>query len=333
MKLSDHAFNTFSQFGEDGILEKIFELIGDGDRRCVEFGAGDGLSCSNTKRLREQGWTSLLIEADMEKYILLGQNVFDANVMRATISPRTVNDVLKSMVTIDYLSIDVDGDDYAIWAAMEGVIIRVISIEYNGSVPPHISLRQAKEGDCFGASALALVELGKTKGFELAAVTQGNLIFVRAEEVGALQDYERRLEELFPFEHLTYVASDFQGKPVYVGPGLPWGMTHPYVGELVGADTIIATSSFDKIREALEAQYGQAELLNTDWPFNLSDTSTAGTAAPEIKRIMEAHPPLIIVNVSLVGAGSATWLRGMGLAFGYRCLEGSGVVALIRETK
>jgi len=335
MKLSDHAFNTFSQFGEDGIIEKIFEIIGEGNRRCVEFGAGDGLNCSNTKRLREQGWTSLLIEADEERYRLLGQNVFGANVMRATLSPRTISGVLQKATEqpIDFMCIDVDGDDYAIWLAMQGIRVRVICIEYNGSIPPHISLRQVKEGDCFGASALALVELSKAKGFELVAVTQGNLLFVCNEEIRMFNDYERSLDELFPYEHLTYVASNYQGQPLYVGPGLPWGMQHPYVGELVGADTIIATSSFDKIREALEAQYGQAELLDADWPFNLSDTSTTGLAAPEIKRIMEAHPPLIIVNVSQVGAGSATWLRGMGLAFGYRCLEGSGIVALIRETK
>ena len=34
--------NIFSQFGEDGAIEKIFQILGEGDQWCVEFGAWDG---------------------------------------------------------------------------------------------------------------------------------------------------------------------------------------------------------------------------------------------------------------------------------------------------
>ncbi len=37
-----------SQRGEDGIIEKIFEIAGAANRYCVEFGAWDGKLYSNT---------------------------------------------------------------------------------------------------------------------------------------------------------------------------------------------------------------------------------------------------------------------------------------------
>lgn len=41
MKLSSVVKNVYSQNGEDGIIEKIFEVIGTISRICIEFGAWD----------------------------------------------------------------------------------------------------------------------------------------------------------------------------------------------------------------------------------------------------------------------------------------------------
>jgi hypothetical protein len=40
--LGTHARNVTSQYGEDGIIARIFELIGARSKWCVEFGASDG---------------------------------------------------------------------------------------------------------------------------------------------------------------------------------------------------------------------------------------------------------------------------------------------------
>ena len=58
MKSSNNYLNSFekkiySQFGEDGILEEILKRLGEQniDKWCVEFGARDGISDSNTYNL------------------------------------------------------------------------------------------------------------------------------------------------------------------------------------------------------------------------------------------------------------------------------------------
>ena len=50
--------NVHSQFGEDGLLAVLFERIGTENRWCFECGASDGLIYSNTKVLRDDGWSA-----------------------------------------------------------------------------------------------------------------------------------------------------------------------------------------------------------------------------------------------------------------------------------
>src|SRR5208282_4656253 len=66
--------NVTSQFGEDGIIERVFETIGPANKVCVEFGAWDGKLYSNTWNLiQRRGWTGILIEGDKDRFVELRQ--------------------------------------------------------------------------------------------------------------------------------------------------------------------------------------------------------------------------------------------------------------------
>ena len=65
-RLERHGFKGYSQQDEDGILQEIFRRIGEGDRRFIEIGVGDGLE-NNTLYLLYQGWRGLWMDADQER--------------------------------------------------------------------------------------------------------------------------------------------------------------------------------------------------------------------------------------------------------------------------
>ena len=65
--LNNFSNQIYSQFGEDGILLEILSRLGDKnlDKWCVEFGARDGISDSNTFNLiKNHNYKAVLIEGD-----------------------------------------------------------------------------------------------------------------------------------------------------------------------------------------------------------------------------------------------------------------------------
>ena len=78
--LNDYSKKITSQFGEDGILLEIFNRIGKErlDNWCVEFGARDGISDSNTYNLiKNYSYNAVLIEGDKNYYNKLCKNFID----------------------------------------------------------------------------------------------------------------------------------------------------------------------------------------------------------------------------------------------------------------
>lgn len=216
-----HLRDVTSQCGEDGVIERIFEIIGEGDRWCVEFGALDGKTLSNTYNLiHNRSWSGVLIEADRRKFRRL-QKTYAGNPNAILLhqfvefdGPNTLDRILATTPiprSFSFLSIDIDGADYHVWESIEVVQPRVIVIEFNPTIPNDIEFVQAKDMAVHqGVSLLALVKLGAAKGYELVATTSWNAFFVRRElfekfrlsdnSPAALHDdskYRTRLFQLF----------------------------------------------------------------------------------------------------------------------------------------
>lgn len=192
--LKFYARKVTSQDGEDGIIEKIFETIGDENysQWCVEFGAWDGKHLSNTYNLIvNQGWNSVLIEGEQDKFQELATtyanypNVYTFNSMIGFSDEDNLESILsQTPIPKDFglISIDIDGCDYYIWESLTTYRPAVVVIEYNPTVPNDIIFIQDKDMSLNqGSSLLALIDLGKEKGYELVAVTRTNGIFVLAD--------------------------------------------------------------------------------------------------------------------------------------------------------
>jgi hypothetical protein len=193
--LSNFAENVTSQHGEDGIVRKILELIGTANEWVVEIGAWDGKHLSNSWSLtNRQGWHGVLVEGDAERCVQLRRNCADlpkVTVRQAFVgftaeAPNSIDRILADTAIppdFDLLSIDIDGNDYYVWQAMTRYRPRIVIIEYNPTVGNDVVFVQDPDERLNqGCSLLALIRLGQEKGYELAAVTTSNGIFVRAED-------------------------------------------------------------------------------------------------------------------------------------------------------
>ena len=207
--LNDYAYSTYSQFGEDGIIEKIFEILPSSHPRwCVEFGAWDGKFLSNTYELiSNKNWNGVLIEGNTAKFPDL-QKTFKA-IQQVTLinkyvdfeGENTLDKLLKETAiptAFDLLSIDIDGNDYHIWESIKTYQPKLVIIEFNPSIPADIEFVQEKNPKVnHGNSLLSLIKLGKTKGYELIATTYCNGFFIRKNYFELFQLEDNSIDKLW----------------------------------------------------------------------------------------------------------------------------------------
>jgi hypothetical protein len=188
---------VFSQFGEDGVIEKIFEVIPAGPKFAVEFGAHDGVTNSNMRNLvLNHGWRSFQIEGNSQRAAELAENYKDypgTKTMDAWVWPGNIELLFEAggvPKDLDFLVIDIDSNDYYVWRAIHDYHPKVVMIETNMFFPPPelmvINYHPMNYWDLtyyIGASMQSMVNLGKKKGYELLYQMKGgpNVFFVAAE--------------------------------------------------------------------------------------------------------------------------------------------------------
>ena len=245
-KLTDYRSNVYSQFGEDGIIEKIFELIGTHSKLCVEFGAWDGFHLSNTANLWTKDWKGVLIEGNSSRFKRLQDNVRDHDcICICAYVLSSGESALESLLEkaniteqIDLLSIDIDGNDYYIFESLENIRPRVVICEHNPTIPAELDL-VAEENNYFGCSVSALNRIANEKGYKLIAVTETNSFFVLDEYEKFFEQYETRLEKIKNDRYITYFITSYSGEYVLSKTELAYGASFPYRGALIGEHTRI----------------------------------------------------------------------------------------------
>jgi hypothetical protein len=201
------SFRCFSQTGEDGILLLIFSLIGTTNRRVVELCAGNAVQSNSANWIVNHGWTGLLIDGDPSN-VRIAREFYDQcrdtpiwqpTIVERWITKENVNATIQEhgfSGDLDLLSLDLDGNDYWIWEALDVVRPRVMIVEYESGFGPQRRIVQKYAPDfvwqrnhlglpSHGASLAAYVDLGRRKGFRLVAVNRlcFNAVFLR-EDVG-----------------------------------------------------------------------------------------------------------------------------------------------------
>lgn len=195
--LRDVGFSVNSQSDEDGILLFLFSVIGVSTRRCVEICAGDGIESNTANLILNHGWHGLLADGE-EASVERGRRFFAESPFTYVYPPVFVCSwVTRSNITellrtngfsgeIDLLSLDLDGVEYWIWDALDGVRPRIVVVEYADILGPDRSWTVPYADDfCAlkypmtagtpnftGASLQAYVKLARRKGYRLVGVNR-----------------------------------------------------------------------------------------------------------------------------------------------------------------
>ncbi len=198
-ELSFHEASLFSQNGEDGIIRYIFSQIGFESRYFVEFGFG-AHQCNSLRLILHENFKGLMMDGSEEQCRIFNltckaKGISDVHAVNAFIDRDNLEHLIRSNnipAEIDFLSIDVDGNDYWFWRCLQCINPRVICIEYNSGIGSKYSwtIPYNKEFERFsahpsgffaGASIKALESLGEKKGYRLVGcdTTGTNAFFLR----------------------------------------------------------------------------------------------------------------------------------------------------------
>lgn len=174
--MEQYEKSVYSQQGEDGVIARIFELIGTDSKFAVDIGAYDGRTTSNVFALEEQGWQACKLEgseiADSEEAKRNG-------VKKHWVSPANVVELMEKYEVpenFDFLSLDIDSIDYHVLEALlqAGYKPRAMVTEYNGTYGPVLPVVTKYPiapgelwGDYYGASLPAFYYLLKDYGYRL----------------------------------------------------------------------------------------------------------------------------------------------------------------------
>lgn len=224
--LQNAEFKVFSQWGEDGIIDWLIERAAIPPRlhTFVEFGV-ESYSEANTRFLIEnRNWRGLIMDGDPMLAETLRRDHryfrYDLSMKSAFITRENINDLIIEAGfagEIGLLSIDVDGNDYWIWEAIEAIRPVICICEYNAvfgdlhpvSIPydPKFMCGQTQSSRLyFGASIAALSSLAARKGYRFLGTTlAGNDAFFIREDYASPFDTALRNIVALPSKFRTPV--------------------------------------------------------------------------------------------------------------------------------
>lgn len=144
-RLEHYGFKVYSQGDEDGILEEIFRRLSISKGTFCEIGVEWGLEC-NSLYLIHKGWKGLWIEGNLDhkekindkfSYIIPSKLSCEFTFVTQENINKLLSDRGYEIDGIDFLSIDIDGNDIYLLQSME-FKPKVICIEYNAKFPAHL---------------------------------------------------------------------------------------------------------------------------------------------------------------------------------------------------
>jgi hypothetical protein len=214
--LAAAEFRIFSQWGEDGIIEWLVSQVDVPNNRFIEFGVENFAEANCRFLLQNRNWKGLVLDGNEDYMSGLRQErlfwMYDLTAKAAFITAENINDLISDAGfcgPLGILSVDIDGNDYWVWRAINVVDPAIVICEYNPILgdkravavpydPKFTRFAGHYSGLYFGASIAALKKLGEQKGYSFVGTNSNgiNAFFVKKELADAVLD---QLEEVRAF--------------------------------------------------------------------------------------------------------------------------------------
>lgn len=200
INLQQTGYSVCSQFEEDGKILYLLAVIGINNNTFIDIGADDGLNSNCANLALNFGFHGLFIDAnsrsiDRGRYFYArypNPYGYKPVFVESKVTRENINTSISQQGysgEIDIMSIDIDGNDYWIWDALTVVQPRIVVIETHiiygtkDIVAPYdpAYVYPGKHPQYHGASPVAMVKLGKKKGYRLVGANAlgFNFIFLR----------------------------------------------------------------------------------------------------------------------------------------------------------
>lgn len=181
--LHQSEFKVFSQFADDGIIQFLVQELPDMTHEFIEFGVGNYHESNTRFLLMQNNWRGLIFDSSSKNIAYIKSQDYywryDITAAEAFITKKNINNLINKnnfSGNIGLLHIDVDGNDYWIWQAIECVKPAIAIIEYNSvfgskraiTIPYKKTFNRTEahySNLYFGASLPALIHLAKAKGY------------------------------------------------------------------------------------------------------------------------------------------------------------------------
>jgi hypothetical protein len=194
------GFKVFSQWDEDGIIQYLISHLRIPSKTFIEFGVEDYEESNTRFLLFNDHWQGMVLDACQEDIqFIKGDKLyweFDLQAQQAWITRRNIDSLVQRSgfsEDVGLLSIDIDGNEYWIWEAIQSIRPCIVIVEYNslfGLHPVSVPYREDFQklsahysGLYYGCSLTALAHLARTKGYALAGINAWghNAFFVRSD--------------------------------------------------------------------------------------------------------------------------------------------------------
>jgi hypothetical protein len=235
--LQEVEFRVSSQWGQDGIVDWLIERaeIPSGAQSFIEFGVEDYRQSNTRFLLQNRNWRGLVMDADQALVKAVRTDGlawrYDLTARHAFVTRDNVNDLIATTGfggDVGLLSIDLDGNDYWVWEAINAVRPILCICEYNavfGDLHPictpydeHFSRTKAHPSNLyFGASIAALRSLAAKRGYEFVGTNSaGNdAFFVREDYASRFVQESIKCARSLP--SLFRESRDASGRNTYIG--------------------------------------------------------------------------------------------------------------------